>query len=345
MLLVLLDSIMTFWPFSTWDSKVFLVVDEGSVGNAELCASIPHAHVECIFIPVVEFATRSSNICFDRVLADEQLRSVGREPEWIALFDSDIVLHTYHIPELMFVDGKPVWHGTRRWSFPLSPISLGMDWIAEFTDSFPFVVHADHLQGVRGFFETQMEEETYEGAFRQFLKVLNVNMRVSARHRQYGTAQNSQESCSEIGILGTYLYYFHTESYTWSIEQGAWNGIAPEHSCLVLRVGTHLHDAKHGVRNHCAWGDGGYTGEFHGENASGFIGDGCEQKFNGSEAEGYVRLANSIITRGLRKSDMETLLLSPDNNEEHVWKPESAVHCPNRNLDATLQAYLNFPPG
>merc|ERR1719265_1243495 len=87
------------------------------------------------------------------------------QADFIAVVDTDVVFHTFGISEWLFErlgsDVKPVVFGAWRPLFVLNPLVLGFPWIAEFMDSFPFVIHRQHFSDLRDFIKRQMGREEF----------------------------------------------------------------------------------------------------------------------------------------------------------------------------------------
>jgi len=54
-------------------------------------------------------------------------------------------------------------------------LSLGMDWVAEFMDSFPVVVRPEHLVQFRLFVSAQMGIDKFEDAYAAFYRSVAAN--------------------------------------------------------------------------------------------------------------------------------------------------------------------------
>ncbi|CAE8617491.1 unnamed protein product [Polarella glacialis] len=321
--LQLLESIDRFWP-TEWNSTVFLAVD-ATDADEEFCASISRDDVRCIFTPSIgrgssvvdpiEFSGRSASkrykeqlLQYHYLLADLYIAELGYlQADWLAFFDADVVLHSSHVPELLFVDGRPVMHGRRDYIYSTLPLAMGMDWVAEFMDSFPIMVRPSHLQDFRLFHQELFgDEDGFQGAYLRARARVEQTSLLHARHKMY----LADGECP-FTSLPTFLYYYYHSEYAWSLEDGALFGLPGADSCLALRVASHLNKAKHHVKRK-EW----------------------------SEAQ-YEDLAQHLMSMGSQKAPaLWVALLSANFDENATWSQQSSAHCLHRDREAMLKAYF-----
>ena len=150
----------------------------------------------------------------------------------------------------------------------------------------------------------------FRDAYAAFYRSVAANSWLRARQIGYIAEQESS-----LSVLGSYLYFFHSESYSWSFERGAPFGLPLRHTCFAFRIATHLHDLKWPAIEGIA---GAVTV--------------------------YESVAREIIVSGVRKEpQVQQRLLSPDNSTDHMWTVDAAQHCVNRTLPRALEAYFRLP--
>eukprot|EP00929_Paragymnodinium_shiwhaense_P117168 TRINITY_DN8743_c0_g2_i10.p1 TRINITY_DN8743_c0_g2~~TRINITY_DN8743_c0_g2_i10.p1 ORF type:complete len:357 (+),score=30.49 TRINITY_DN8743_c0_g2_i10:229-1299(+) len=251
MLQVLLDSINIFWPRATFNSAVLVVLDAESPADAEACRRL-EANVTCIFEEVPEFLKTVAVHSGDFSQTTSERRKGVIRLNWslfhadayssanfIALVDADVAFHTFAIPQLLFDwddDAvKPVVFGAWRPLFVLNPLVLDMAWIAEFMDSFPFVMHRQDFAGLRAFVTSKMDKHDFGEALGELVDRLAQSTRWVGWWRQY-----QPETIGFYSIAGHFLWHHKRDKYAWSIQHAVPLGLPAAASCPRLRVATHL---------------------------------------------------------------------------------------------------------
>merc|ERR1712032_1483557 len=86
---------------------------------------------------------------------------VGPEIDWIVILDPDAIFFSPFIPDLLFdwngPEPRPIVFGVWQFQFSLGPVSVGMEWVANFMDSYPNVVRPRHILAFQNWLITQTE--------------------------------------------------------------------------------------------------------------------------------------------------------------------------------------------
>merc|ERR1711963_316663 len=115
-------------------------MDRESDDDRALCATLP-AFVDCMFEAEPDFLKDLPDRGKHRVAWSLFHLDQYSDADWLAIVDADVVFFTFGIPHLLFdySSGKPKPVVFANWvmRFILNPLALGLDWIAEFMDSYP----------------------------------------------------------------------------------------------------------------------------------------------------------------------------------------------------------------
>ena len=252
----LLHSVALFWPA---DWGVVVVLDGNSLQDEHACSMLPK-WVRCILQPVPAFLS-TLKPSFSHVDPFGHLGGVQRQrglvwKEWsecwadkysraqfIAVCDSDVVLTTFGLPQLLFQPAEQLSNGVRPvvWAhadnaqFPNTVAALGLPIQAEFMDGFPLVIKRRHFRSLRhhivGLYGSEPKHnssrENFDGAFAQLLAKISV-------------LSGGSECPSFHSMMGSVLWAYHRNEYVWSIRHGHLTGVALQHTCPRLRVAQHV---------------------------------------------------------------------------------------------------------
>ena len=255
-LMHLLQSVAVFWPPS-WG--VIVVLDGESLEDERACAMLPK-WIRCFLQPMPAFL-KDFTPAFSSVDPFGHLGGTQRQrglvwKEWtecwadkystaqfIAICDSDVVLTTFGLPQLMFqpADGASstaraiIWGHADNAQFPNTVAALGLPLQAEFMDSFPLVINRRHFQSLRGHVgrlygqepKNYSSNEHFDLAFYRFLAKI-------------GELSGGLECPSFHSMMGSVLWTYHRSEYVWSIRHGHLTGVALQHTCPRLRVAQHV---------------------------------------------------------------------------------------------------------
>merc|ERR1719161_3415878 len=153
MLEQLLVSIARFWPKERWKSTVWVVLDAESPADQALCAQLNRGTLAtCVledapaFLATMPLYGKGWSRGVARSMWSQHFADKYSAADFVALMDADAVFFTPHIAELLFdravagLPPRPVMFASWGPLFALNPIALGLPWVAEFMDTFPFVV-------------------------------------------------------------------------------------------------------------------------------------------------------------------------------------------------------------
>eukprot|EP00438_Fugacium_kawagutii_P025840 Skav200518 [mRNA] locus=scaffold450:520730:524642:- [translate_table: standard] len=319
-LLPFVESVERFWP-KKWNSKIFVAVDN-TTADQELCAEIS-PRVICIFTPsiprrlsTIDSVEWSGRVISERYqkhllqyhywLADLYISEHVPEPHWVAWFDADVVIHTPQVEELLMPTGTPVLFARRKQMNSMETMSLGLDWVGEFMDSFPQLVRPAHLQHFRDFIQA-----TFKGSnFLESYQTWRVAMEEAAlvHGKSYGYLSESEGPQSSFPV---FLYHFHHDDFTWALEDSAAFGLSIEDTCLSFRVASHVSGWKHQVKS------GNMTEVM------------------------YQQRAKRLMQLGERNSRvLRVALLSSNFDPTATWSQSSSVHCLGRDRETMLRDFF-----
>ena len=254
-LMHLLHSVAFFWPA---DWGVVVVLDGDSIEDEHACTLLPR-WVRCILQPMpaflVDLQTSFSHVDpFGHVGGARRQRGlVWKEwtecwadkyskAQFIAICDSDVVLTTFGLPQLMFQPAGPassqvrpvIWAHADNAQFPNTVAALGLPLQAEFMDGFPLVIQRRHFQSLRRHIGWLYGESEKNSSSRDFNSAF---VRFFARVR---VLSEGAECPSFHSMMGSLLWVYHRAQYVWSIRHGHLGGVALEHTCPRLRVAQHV---------------------------------------------------------------------------------------------------------
>ena len=255
-LLHLLHSVAVFWP-SDWG--VVVVLDGGSAEDEHACALLPK-WVRCILQPLPSFL-HDLQPAFSHVDPFGHLGGVQRQrgliwKEWtecwadkfstaqfIAVCDSDVVLTSFGLPQLMFqppglagASVRPIiWAHADNAQFPNTVAALGLPLQAEFMDGFPLVIKRRHFRTLRHHIIRLFGPESGRNASDTYFDETFVQLLA-----RIGLLSGGSECPSFHTMMGNVLWRHHREQYVWSIRHGHLTGVALQHTCPRLRVAQHV---------------------------------------------------------------------------------------------------------
>ncbi|CAE7776118.1 unnamed protein product [Symbiodinium sp. CCMP2592] len=254
-LMHLLHSVSLFWPA---DWGVVVVLDGDSLEDEHACTLLPR-WVRCILQPRPSFlvdlqtsfravdphghfggAQRQHGLVWKEwteCWADNYSRA-----EFIAICDSDVVLTTFGLPQLMFQPARPgsnharpvLWGFANLAGFPSTVAALGLRWQAEFMDSFPLVIRRDHFQALRRHIDRLYGKEPGRNSSRGF------NIAFARFLTNMQVLSGGAECPCFHSMMGSLLWAHHRAQYVWSIRHGHLSGVPLEHTCPRLRVAQHV---------------------------------------------------------------------------------------------------------
>ena len=320
-LLPFLDSIERFWP-KDWDSRVFVAVDNVTADH-QLCEELS-SRVTCVVtksiprgpsvIDSIEWSGRGASERYHKLLlqyhywlADIYIAQHVKMPDWIAWFDADVVIHTPRVEELLMPFGLPVHFARRPMHYTMETMSLGLDWVGEFMDTFPQLVRPSHLQHFRAFVKKTFEQDSFEEAYQAWRSATAEAALVHGK--SYGYL--SEGECPQ-SAFPNFLYHFHHDEYTWALEDSAAFGLPLADSCLSFRAASHLNSWKHKVRDR-----------------------------NWTETT-YILRAKRLMQLGQRNSPtLRVALLSANFNPAATWSQKSSAHCVDRDRETMLRRFFD----
>ncbi|CAE8598089.1 unnamed protein product, partial [Polarella glacialis] len=272
----LLQSVALFWP-SNWG--VIIVLDGDSAADAAACELMP-SWTRCILQtkpPFFEELKDSyGSIDFHGQGRERHRGLVWKEwsecwadlhssADFIAVSDSDVVLTTFGLPQLLFQDGpepRPVlWAHADNIQFPAAVEALQIPWQAEFMDSFPLVVKRRHFGELRKRIvklfggkaavssqnpgdqepldnnntstnnNTINNNNSFDWAFASYVREVQM---ISA------TTRGAQECPSFHSMMGSFLFEGYRDEYVWSIRHGHITDVPLKYTCPRLRVAHHV---------------------------------------------------------------------------------------------------------
>lgn len=255
MLLAMLNSVEIFWP--RW-GDVVTVFDSDSAADRTACDLLPR-WARCAFQlrpRRAVFNTSSPEQAFMIWSHFYLEQHVAPGHDFVAIVCSDVVFHSFAIEELIFdwADGptapKPIIHGRVRelsgdYSAPVNKlfqVDPRLYWVAEFTDTFPFVVRTEDFGFCRGAFDHVLSRpgRGYHSA-----------ALAGDFDRAWAAFHNSLEHegifdlPSSESFLGHCFWHWRRERYSWSIQAATWIRMwqAPafrHFTCPQARVATHV---------------------------------------------------------------------------------------------------------
>ena len=256
-LLPFLDSIDAFWP-KIWNSTIFVAVDN-TPADHKMCQEFS-SRVTCIVTPFIprgpsiidsiEWSGRGASERYHKQLlqyhywlSDLYIADHVELPDWIAWFDSDVVMHTTRVEELLMPFGLPVHFARRAMHYSMETMSLGLDWVGEFMDTFPQLVRPSHLRHFRDFVKKTFKKNSFEEAYQAWR---SATAKAAVIHgKSYGYL--SEGECPQ-SAFPNFLYHFHHDEYTWSLEDAWAFGLPLEDTCLAFRAASHLNALKQKVK-------------------------------------------------------------------------------------------------
>ncbi|CAK9032592.1 unnamed protein product [Durusdinium trenchii] len=319
-LLPFLESVERFWP-KDWKSRVFVAVDNVTADH-QMCEALS-SRVTCVVtesiprgpsvIDSIEWSGRGVSERYHKLLlqyhywlADIYIAQHVKMPDWIAWFDADVVIHTPRVEELLMPFGLPVHFARRSMQNSMETMSLGLDWVGEFMDTFPQLVRPSHLQHFRAFVKKMFNKDSFEEAYHAWRQSIEEAALVHGKF--YGYLSEAEGPQSSFPV---FLYHFHHEEFTWALEDAAAFGLPLEDSCLSFRVASHVSQWKHKVR-----------------------------ESNWTEAA-YAQRARRLMQLGQRNSRvLRIALLSANFNPEGTWSQRSSAHCIERDRETMLWRFF-----
>lgn len=257
----LLHSVALFWPA---DWGVLVVLDGDSAEDEHACALLP-SWSRCSLQPkpsfLAKFTKPFSHIDPFGVAGKGLDRHQGLIwKEWsecwadrhstakfIAISDSDVVLTTFGIPQLLFQPKsedsstvRPViWAHAENVQFPNTIAALNLQWQAEFMDSFPLVVKRSHFRTLRRRIVSLYGQDLTLNATAFDEHFDESFVRYLVRVRELSEQVGGVECPSFHSMMGSVLWSFHRQEYVWSIRHGHLTGVPLQHTCPRLRVAQH----------------------------------------------------------------------------------------------------------
>ena len=355
---MLLESMLLFWPWQRWRSKLIFVMDIESEEDHIWCDKLAAIYneidstrgtVKCFYEakpawirPVME---ELGNPC--RAMWSLHYGDHYSDADYIAVTDSDTVFHTFGIAQLLFdrtsKRPKPIIHGNWKLLYIMNPLVLGLPWSAEFMLSFPFVIHRKHFKDLREYMMSDTSQATFDDAW----KVWIARLKMHSRLRLWWTGY-AFETPSFHALIGQYLYVHHQSEYFWSIRNGLGLQLPPHHSCPSFHVATHMTEGLLPDVDEESRLKTGQLYKWREDRPYIFT--------HAYQAMAYKVMSLGLLNRNLRdtwqwqqKKDVVAVLLSPNAATKwfkgaklEVWTPEEAEHCHRRDTDQLLAAYFNL---
>lgn len=319
-LLPFVESVERFWP-KKWRSKIFMAVDNVTA-DRQLCEEI-WPRVICIYTPSlprklsvidsIEWSGRNVSERYHKQLlqyhywlSDLYIAEHVDPPDWVAWFDADVVIHTPRVEELLMHGSRPVLFARRTQQNSMETMSLGLDWVGEFMDTFPQLVRPAHLQHFREFIQSNFEGANFLESYYTWRVAIEEAALVHGK--SYGYLAESEGPQSSFPV---FLYHFHHDDFTWALEDSASFGLPLQDTCLFLRVASHVSPWKHQVR--------------HG-NISDLM---------------YKRRARRLMQLGERNSGvLRVALLSANFDPRATWSQRSSEHCLGRDRATLMRKFF-----
>ena len=314
------ESVERFWP-QKWKSKIFMAVDD-STEDRHMCAEVS-PRVICIYTPSlprrgsaidsIEWSGRSVSqryrtqlLQYHYWLSDLYIAEHVDPPDWVAWFDADVVIHTPQVEELLMPHGLPVMFARRTQMNSMETMSLGLDWVGEFMDTFPQLVRPAHLQHFREFVQATFKGSSFLESYYSWRVAIEEAALVHGR--SYGYISESEGPQSSFPV---FLYHFHHDEFTWALQDSASFGLPLQDTCLSLRVASHVSHWKHNVRR----------------------GNLTEQM--------YAQRARRLMQLGERSGGtLRVALLSANFEPKATWSQASSAHCLGRDRETMMNNFF-----
>ena len=314
------ESVKRFWP-KKWKSKIFMAVDN-TTADRQLCDEMPKT-VICIYTPSlprrasiidsIEWSGRSVSQRYHKQLlqyhywlSDLYISEHVDPPDWVAWFDADVVIHTPRVEELLMPFGSPVLFARRTQQNSMETMSLGLDWVGEFMDTFPQLVRPAHLQHFREFVQATFKGSTFLESY--YAWRVAVEEAALVHGKSYGYLSEAEGPQSSFPV---FLYHFHHDDFTWALEDAAPFGLPWQDTCLSFRVASHVSAWKHQVRQ--------------GNMTTGM----------------YAQRSRRLMQLGERNSGaLRVALLSANFDPRQTWSQSSSVHCLGRERETLIKHFF-----
>lgn len=314
------ESVERFWP-KKWKSKIFMAVDN-ITADRQMCEEIS-PRVICIYTPSlprgpsiidsIEWSGRTVSKRYHKQLlqyhywlSDLYISEHVDPPDWVAWFDADVVIHTPRVEELLMPRGLPVLFARRTQQNSMETMSLGLDWVGEFMDTFPQLVRPVHLQHFREFVQANFKGSNFLESY--YAWRVAIEEAALLHGKSYGYLSEAEGPQSSFPV---FLYHFHHDEFTWALEDAASFGLPLQDTCLSFRVASHLSSWKHQVRQ---------------GNMSALM---------------YAQRARRLMQLGERNSGtLRVALLSANFDPTATWSQSGSVHCLGRDRDTMIKDFF-----
>jgi len=162
--------------------------------------------------------------------------------EYVAVVDSDIVFVSFGAPEILFDRSSggflPIIFGrANAGPFKATVMAMGLQWQAEFMDSFPLIINRLHVEQCQKYLVSRF---CHEAASPYCRSRDAIDYAFFALQRETGALTRGVEFPSFHSIIGSFLWNFHRTSYSWSIQYGHLYDLPLHFSCPFLRVTSHV---------------------------------------------------------------------------------------------------------
>jgi hypothetical protein len=314
------ESVERFWP-KKWKSKIFMAVDN-ITADRQMCEEIS-PRVICIYTPSlprgpsiidsIEWSGRTVSKRYHKQLlqyhywlSDLYISEHVDPPDWVAWFDADVVIHTPRVEELLMPRGLPVLFARRTQQNSMETMSLGLDWVGEFMDTFPQLVRPVHLQHFREFVQANFKGSNFLESY--YAWRVAIEEAALLHGKSYGYLSEAEGPQSSFPV---FLYHFHHDEFTWALEDAASFGLPLQDTCLSFRVASHLSSWKHQVRQ---------------GNMSALM---------------YAQRARRLMQLGERNSGTQRVaLLRANFDPTATWSQSGSVHCLGRDRDTMIKDFF-----
>ena len=217
---ILILSYNLFWPIKKWEnSELVLIWDNESPKDHRMATIISNVPP----YPKTKFEDPppSGTLCsnwrgegYARQQYSTFYDDLYTEAEYVGIVDSDSFFTTSVVPEDLFEDGLPRligYNGEGTGWCASAPMAVGASCVGEFmvVIGFPFMVKREHFKEMRDHITKTTQSASFEEAF---FKICN-------QHTGH---------YSQFDIMGTYLWHFKRDEYSWHLR----NGIASQHPVL-----------------------------------------------------------------------------------------------------------------
>jgi len=180
--------------------------------------------------------------------------------DYIAVMDSDVVLTTFGIPQLLFdqaADGRlrpVIWGHAHEHYFPCTVEMLGLQQPLDFMDSFPLTVHRKDFAHARSKVVARFGQSrqallggaatgsaAFDHAFLEYVRA------VHSRSVELGAGG---ECPSFHAMMGAILWNYRRDEYEWYIRHGQLAKVPLQFTCPRLRVSYHVPYWSHELTDH-----------------------------------------------------------------------------------------------